>query len=149
MAKLKKYKARPTANDVKVWREAKESNLEQNKKVNEEKFEKEKEYINNKLIEMVDATLSVIDKETTPQQLDDMLRMGDKEWKKFCAIQRTRKIKVPIEMYTQTMIANLINKGILTNGQEVKDESANVAEASGDKQEIVLDNPLEQNGGAE
>lgn len=108
MAKLKKYKARPTANDVKVWREAKESSLEQNKKVNEEKFEKEKEYINNKLIEMVDTTLSVIDKETTPQQLDDMLRTGDKEWN---------------EMYTQTMIANLINKGILTNGQEVKDET--------------------------
>lgn len=149
MAKLKKYKARPAASDIEMWKEAKRSNLEQNKKVNEERFEKEKEYVNNKLIEMVDATLSVIDKETTPQQLDDMLRMGDKEWKKFCAIQRTRKIKVPIQMYTQTMIANLINKGILTNGQEVKDGDVNVTEASGDKQEIILDNPLEQNGGVE
>jgi hypothetical protein len=138
MAKLKKFKARPSSTDVDMMREKTQQLIKNRKEVIDQKFEEKKVYYTNKLTEMVDATLSTIDKETTPQQLADILKIGDKEWKSLCATGRkTNKISVPIDLYMQTMMTNLIQRKILT----VSGEQG----ADGEAKAFVLDDPLKEN----
>lgn len=138
MAKLKKFKARPSSADIDVIRGRQKELIEDRKKIIDQKFEEKKVYYTNKLTEMVDAALSTIDKETTPQQLADMLKIGDKEWKSLCAIGRkTNKISVPIDLYMQTMMTNLIQRKILTVSEEQG--------ADGEAKEFVLTDPLKEN----
>lgn len=135
----KKYKPQLSESDISARRSALKLQYQNNTQVKKEKFEKEKEYISDKLIEMVDMTLSSIDKETAPQQLADMLKTGDKEWKKFCAIQRVRKISVPIDMYMSTMVANLVQKQILTVPEEQKEGEQNF-ELNKENEKSEIDN---------
>ena len=137
MAKLKKFKARPSSADIDVIRSRQEKVIEDRKKIIDQKFEEKKVYYNNKLIEMVEATLSSVDKETTPQQLANMLKIGDKEWKSICATGRkTNKIRVPITLYMETMIANLTQRKILTIPGEQEE---------GEAKAFILTNPLKEN----
>lgn len=158
MAKLKKFKARPSSADIDVVRGRQKELIEDRKKIIDQKFEEKKVYYTNKLTEIVDATLSTIDKETTPQQLADMLKIGDKEWKSLCAIGRkTNKISVPIDLYMQTMMTNLIQRKILTipGAQEEGEAKAfvltdplkeNEEQDSNIPQDMVEDNSVEENG---
>jgi hypothetical protein len=137
MAKLKKFKARPSSADIDVIRGKQKESIEDRKKVIDQKFEEKKAYYNNKLIEMVEVTLSSVDEETTPQQLADMLKIGDKEWKSLCATGRkTNKIRVPITLYMETMIANLTQRKILTIPE---------AQERGEAETFVLTDPLKEN----
>lgn len=78
------------------------------------RFEEDKKYYSEKLQSMVSDTLSVIDGNTTAEELANLLKIGDKEWKSICSRARaTRKLSIPIDWYMQTMVYELQTKKLL------------------------------------
>jgi hypothetical protein len=107
------------------------------------KFASDKAYYDGKLESMVMSTLSVIDRDTTPDQLQNILKVADKEWKGICS--RARQTNKHISLHTQALlqmvIYNLQKRNVLS---KVPDGEAIeiINEESGEAKVISLDEPF-------
>lgn len=107
--------------DYEAKRAALKQLIENRNKVRQAKFEIERAHYNKVLEDMINLTLSVIDKDTTQEQIKDIVKIGNKEWLAICArVRQTNKvIKLNINAYLVNILPMINNKVIIDQNEKI------------------------------